>query len=670
MSSRKPLPAHPEITRARRLLQAGQPDQAQQICNQVLATEPGNAGAYNVLGGIAVQQGRPELAVGYFSKAIELDSSQPSFHQGLGIAYCNLGQLPDAVPCFRQAIALDPKDPAAHSNLGNCFQQGGDLAEATRSYRKAISVNSTYLPAYLNLAGILDQQRDHKTAVKTYEKALRAGADTPENQASLVLLHHRLGLALRQLEQTDEAIVHYNQAIARQPDFALAHNSLGGALLARNDLDAAMDCFRKALEIEPGNSRVHSNLLLTMNYFSGVTQKQLYEESLKFDSQHARGLLQGRKPFRNSRNKKKVLRIGYLSPDFREHSVAFFTRKLPGQHNREAVTVYCYADVDRPDDLTGQFQTQTDHWLSITAMENDEVAARIRQDGIDILIDLAGHTANNRLLVFARKPAPIQVSWLGYPNTTGIKVMDYRLTDAVADPNGDADPLHAEKLVRLEHGFLCYQNDESIPVVSPPPCLKQGHVTFGSFNTIKKVTSEVVRVWSQILTGTPGARLIMKANALEDETTKTRLLQAFGENGITRDRIDLVNATPHRKDHMKVYSKVDISLDPFPYNGTTTTCEALWMGVPVISLRGNRHAGRVGASIHHHIGLTELTVDSEDEYVALAKRLAGDTERLVTLRKALRPQIRESTLMNLPLFTETLEDAYRKMWVTWCNAKR
>ncbi len=670
LRSRATPPAHPEIQRARQLFQSGQPGQAEQICHQVLATEPENAEANSVLGGIALQQGRIDQAIDLFSRAIDLDSNQPSFHQGLGIAYCNLGKMTEALPCFQQAITLDPNNPAAHSNLGNFFERTGNLPDAMRCHRKAISADPTYLTAYINLANILDQQRKHKEAIKTYRKALRVGADSPDNQTNLALLHHRLGLALRQLDKTDKAIAHYEEALAMQPDFALAHNSLGGALLARNELDAALACFRQALKIEPGYARVHSNLLMTMNYLPGATQERIYKESLAFDAQHARGLLQGRQPFRNSRNKQKVLRVGYLSPDFREHSVAFFTRRLLGEHNREAVEVFCYADVERPDDLTGQFQAQADHWLSIFKMQDEEVAAHIRQDGIDILIDLAGHTSQSRLLVFARKPAPIQVNWLGYPNTTGIKAMDYRLTDLVADPQGEADRLHSEKLVRLENGFLCYQADESIPDGSTPPCLQQGHVTFGSFNTIKKVTPDVVRVWSRILQSIPEARLVMKSNALEDETTKTSLLQAFGEHGIDRNRIDLINAVPHRRDHMKMYSRIDISLDPFPYNGTTTTCEALWMGVPVISLRGDRHAGRVGASILQHIELPGLIAESEDEYLELAQKIAVDTRKLATLRKTLRPQMRESALMNLPAFTATLENAYRKMWVTWCNKRK
>ncbi|MGI9342152.1 MAG: tetratricopeptide repeat protein [Gammaproteobacteria bacterium] len=654
------------IERARELTRSGRLAEAEQICRDVLATDAANHEAHSALGGIALQAGQIDAAVTHFSRAIEIDARQPGGHQGLGIAYFNLRQYDEALVCFRRAADLDRRNPAAHNNLGNACKQAGQLRNALRSYRKAIAVSPKYLPAYINLADLLGKQRQHKAAVKAYRKALRVGDDTPENQANLAMLHHRLGLALRELDRTDEAISSYRDAIARQPDFALAHNSLGGALLARNELQDAMTCFRTALAHEPAFSRVHSNILLTMNYVADATQQQIYDESQKFDTQHAAALRE-RAPFHNSKSRKKTLRVGYLSPDFREHSVAHFTRTLLGTHNREVVEVYCYADVEKPDDLTGQFQAQADHWLAIDDLPDEEVAARIRQDGIDILVDLAGHTSNNRLMVFARKPAPIQVNWLGYPNTTGMRAIDYRLTDAIADPPGEADRLHVEKLVRLERGFLCYQTTEMVPAVAPPPSRARGYVTFGSFNMIRKVSPDVVRAWSSILRSVAGSRILLKSNALEDEGTRTRLLDAFGAHEIDPDRIELVNAVPSRSDHLELYSRIDIGLDPFPYNGTTTSFEAIWMGVPVVCLRGDRHAARVGASIMHHIGLPDLVADSEDDYVHLAQSLAGDAERLAALRNMLRPQLLDSVLMDVTGFAESLEDAYRKMWITYCG---
>jgi len=661
---------HPDIVRARELLQTGEADRAGQVCSQLLAAEPKNSEAFNVLGGIALQSGKNDLAVGYFNQALAIDPGESRFHQGVGIAHYNLGQVAEATKCFRKARALDPNDPAAHNNLGNCYKLARNFSGARRCYRKAVSVQWTYLPAYINLADVLAKKGKLKAAARTYRKALQIGGGNPDNRDNLVLLHHRLGLALRDLEQTDEAILHYREAIALQPDFSPAHNSLGGALLFRNEVQDALACFRKALEINPNYSRVHSNVLLTMNYLAECTPQQIFQESRRYDEQQAKGYLRGRKPFRNVRNKNRVLRIGYLSPDFRDHSVAHFTRSLPGEHDRGQFDVYCYADVESPDFVTRQFEEQADHWLNIADMDDDDVAARVRDDQIDILIDLAGHTSNNRLLVFARKPAPIQVTWLGYPNTTGMRVMDYRLTDAVVDPPGEADRLHAEKLIRLEHGFLCYQTAEQNPPVAPVPCLQQGHVTFGSFNMIRKVTPDVIRIWAQILNAVPDSRLLLKSGALEDEGTKTRLLAAFAEHGIARDRLELINTIPRRRGHLELYSRVDIGLDPFPYNGTTTTFEAMWMGVPVICVLGDRHAGRVGASIMRHVGFPELVAASEQDYVSLAGDLAGNTQRLIELRAALRPQMKRSAMMDAATFTATLEQAYRDMWIRWCNKKR
>jgi predicted O-linked N-acetylglucosamine transferase (SPINDLY family) len=350
--------------------------------------------------------------------------------------------------------------------------------------------------------------------------------------------------------------------------------------------------------------------------------------------------------------------------------VAHFTRKLIGAHDRDQVEVFGYANVIKPDEITSEFRAQADHWLSIVGMKDEDVVDRIREERIDILVDLAGHTADNRLLVFAHKPAPIQVTWLGYPGTTGLACMDYRLTDAVADPPDVADRWYSEKLFRLPHGFLCYQTDEPHPAVAVCPGLEQGHITYGSFNNLPKITPDVVRIWSRILNASTDSRLILKAKAFAHEKIRARYLQAFHEQGISPERLDLLGLIPGRGNHLATYSRIDIGLDPFPYNGTTTTCEALWMGVPVIGLLGDRHAGRVGASILHHVGLPELVAASEDDYVERACSLAADRQRLGMLRETLRPMMRASRLMDTGQFTQSLENAYREMWMDWCGSDR
>jgi predicted O-linked N-acetylglucosamine transferase (SPINDLY family) len=338
-------------------------------------------------------------------------------------------------------------------------------------------------------------------------------------------------------------------------------------------------------------------------------------------------------------------------------------------HDRQTVEVFCYADIMQPDAVTAHLQGLADHWQMTTGLSEDQLAERIRMDGIDILVDLAGHTAKNRLRVFARKPAPVQVTWLGYSNTTGLEAIDYRLVDAVTDPVGKADAWASETLVRLEGGFLCYGGlrDGLEPVA--PPCLKTGTVTFGSFKQPgPKVSPATLDAWAKLLTRLPQARLLVKGRSFADAPTRTSFLARLSERSVTADRVELVAGLPDATAHQAVYHRVDIALDPFPNNGTTTTCEGLWMGVPVVTLRGDRHAGRVGASLLSQIGLTDLIANSVEEYVEIALALAGNPERLDDMRRSLRPLMEASLLCDGGAFARKIEAAFRKMWQQWCEA--
>ena len=371
--------------------------------------------------------------------------------------------------------------------------------------------------------------------------------------------------------------------------------------------------------------------------------------------------------YANVREAARRLKIGYVSPDFRGHSVAYFVEPLLKGHDRQAVEVFCYAEVTRPDTVTAHLQGLVDHWLVTVGLSDEELAERIRADGIDILVDLAGHTANNRLRVFARKPAPVQVTWLGYPNTTGLEAIDYRLVDAVTDPVGEADAWASETLVRLEGGFLCYGGLKDAPEPTVPPCLKTGTVTFGSFNNPAKVSAATFDAWATLLSRLPQARLLLKGKPFADAATRALFLARLGERGVAAERVELVAWLPGTAAHLALYHRVDIALDPFPYNGTTTTCEALWMGVPVVTLRGDRHAGRVGASLLSQIGLTDLIANSVEEYVEIALALARNPGRLDDLRRALRPRMAASPLCDGRAFARKMEAAFRTMWQVWCE---
>jgi protein O-GlcNAc transferase len=334
------------------------------------------------------------------------------------------------------------------------------------------------------------------------------------------------------------------------------------------------------------------------------------------------------------------------------------------------VEVFCYAEVRRPDAVTTRLQGVADHWLVTVGLSDQQLAERIRTDGIDILVDVAGHTAGGRLLVFARKPAPVQVTWLGYPNTTGLKAIDYRLVDEVTDPVGETDAWASETLVRLEDGFLCYRGLRDGPEPTSPPSLKTGIVTFGSFNNPAKVSTATFDAWAKLLSRLPQARLILKGISFTDASTRALFLARLDQRGVAADRVELLTQLPGAAEHLSLYNRVDIALDPLPYNGTTTTCEALWMGVPVITLKGDRHAGRVGASLLTRIGLTDLIAHSIEEYVEIAVALAGNSGRLDDLRRALRLRIAASTMCDERAFACKMEAAFRSMWQHWCNLDR
>jgi predicted O-linked N-acetylglucosamine transferase (SPINDLY family) len=709
-------------------LQGGKADNAVQLINRAIRQNPFQASYFNNLGNALKEQKKLEEAVAAFSQALSIKPHYAEAHNNLGVVLKEQEKTDEALDCFERAISINPNYAEAHYNLGNRYQEQEKLAEAINCYQKTLAINPKHAEAFYNMGITLIKQKktdeaatafkqvltikpDHagayfsmgnilrvqekpgqaitsyqkatalkpdydeayfnlgntykdldnmKQAVASYQKAL---AIKPDNVDAL----NNLGLALNLSGHLDEALAAYHKVLSLEPDNAMAYCNLGLAYYTQVKMAEAVDYFRRSIAIKPDNAMAHSNLLFTLNYIAGIRQEEIYEESLRWDKQQAKELPEAGQTFENTRDKGRRLRVGYVSPDFRDHSAAYFIEPVLKAHNKNVVEVFCYANVKKPDDFSNRIRTAADHWISIAGRDDDDIANAIKKDQIDILVDLAGHSSNNNLLVFIRKPAPIQVTWLGYANTTGMQAMDYRLTDAIADPVGEVDRLHSEILVRLEHGFLCYQAEVSAPPVSEPPCLAKEHVTFGSFNNLPKINHAVVKSWSKILGAVPGSRLLLKSKPLSDEATRTRYIAMFADEGIAAERLEFYGMLPKKKDHLGLYSKVDIGLDPFPYNGTTTTCEALWMGVPVVTMPGDRHSGRVGASIMHHVGLTEFVADSVEQYIQLAQALAANRQRLAELRAGLRQQMQDSELMDRKLFTRTLEDTYRQIWVKWCE---
>jgi len=462
--------------------------------------------------------------------------------------------------------------------------------------------------------------------------------------------------------------VNYQKALKIDSQFVDAYNNTGNALKDMRKLSEAETYFRRALKIDPDFSPAYSNLLLNMNYDTQHDKQSIYAEHLRFAEHFQIKFSAESASYPNKKTINRKLKVGYVSPDFRRHSVNYFFEPVLASHNHETFEIFCYSDVINPDKVTKQLQIYADHWRSIVGISEESVAETVRRDAIDILVDLAGHTGYNRMPLFVRKPAPIQISWLGYPNTTGLSTIDYRIVDSYTDPIGLTDPYNTEVLLRMPESFLCYQPDKESPKVGPLPVFEKRYITFGSFNYFTKTSPEILSLWARILQSVPDAHLFLKAKYFTDSIVYNSVIDLFMQHGIDSERIKTFAHTPSYREHLNMYNDIDIALDTFPYNGTTTTCEALWMGAPVITLQGNAHASRVGTSLLSNIGLTELIATTQEEYVNIAVDLATDRERLCTLREGLRGRMAQSPLTDVKLFTSDLEICYKEVWEKWCKA--
>ena len=691
----------------------GQLDDAIASFRKAIQSKPDYAEAHNNLGNALRDRGQFDEAIAAFRRAIQIKPDYAEAHTNLGNAFRDSGQIDEAVASCRRALQLKPDFVEGYNNLGNALKDHGELDEAIAAYRRAIELKPLFAEAHGNLANALTNKGYLDEAIAACNRALQLKPDFVEAQSNLgnalkdlgrleeaiaayrralelrpdyAEAHNNLGNALKDLGLLDEAVAAYRRALGFKPDSAETYNNLGNALKDRGDLDEAIAAYHRALELKPVFSLAHSNLLLGLHYLQEVDAQALFEEHCRWDQIQARPLAKFIEPHTNSSAPERRLRIGYLSPDFREHSVAFFVENVLACHDRNQVETFCYADVLRPDSYTARLQKDAGQWRSITSLSDSQAVDLIRRDQIDILVDLAGHTARNRLLIFARKPAPIQVTWLGYPTTTGMSAMDYRLTDAIADPpavkqtllsaessaadwkpslHAATDPFHSEKLIRLPDVFACFHPVEDSPPVSPLPALARGHVTFASFHMLAKLNPRLLDWWVRILLQVPDSRLLLAATGLNEVSRQRWLIDFFAGKGIEGRRLEFRGRQSLRQ-YLELHHEADVMLDCHPFTGHTISCHALWMGVPVVTLAGDRHCARMVASVLSNLGLPELIARTPDEYVKIASELAGDLPRLAELRATLRERMQASPLTDGPRFTRNLEQAFREMWRAWC----
>ncbi len=643
------------------LMEQGRLDEAEAAVREALRLHPENPAAHNTLGLVLFKQSQPEQAAAHFGRAVQLQPNLVEAWVNLGDALRSLGRRDEAGASYERAAQLRPSDPGPAAKLGALLMELGRPADASLCYERALRLRPDSAILCNNLGLALLPQGRHEEARLSFRQALYLQPDLAE-------AHNNLGLALLNLGRAGEALLSLRRAVDLQPGFADAYNNLGLALAAvgqpdeavacyervvqisshharalanlgnaRKDMGLASEavaCYRQALAAQPENAAVHSNLLLALQYQANADPLEILAEARRYAQRHAASGADALKPPPHPPRQGRRLRIGYVSADFREHPVAYFLEPILANHDRQRFEIFCYAEVARPDARTQRFQGYADQWRSLLGLSDEQAAEIIRRDGIDILVDLSGHTGGNRLLVFARKPAPIQVSYLGYLGTTGLPALDYYLTDAHADPPGLAEAHYQERLVRLPECGFCYQPGEAPAVRPEPPARQLGQVTFASLNAVAKLTEEVLALWARILAAVPGSRLLLRSGA--SRQAEERICAILASHGVAPERLGLIGPVPSRVDYLKLYQAVDLCLDPFPYNGVTTTCDALWMGVPVLTWAGRMSVSRQGVRFLHNVGLDELIADTPEGCVGLAAELADDLDRLTALRAGLR----------------------------------
>jgi protein O-GlcNAc transferase len=656
-------PNHPDILHLLGVLvaQRGQPEAGLELLRRAVALNPRSADFHANLGAALVNTGHPQEAIDEFKRALELRPGHVDAGANLGLALKTQGRFDEAIEVFRKVIAARPDHAAAWRGLGDSFRITGQLEEAAEAFRREIALGAPNQHEAYNLLGVTLQVMERTgQSIEAFHKAIALRSDFAD-------AYNNLATALQAQGSMQEAIEACRKAIAIRSDISGFYSNLANLLKDCDQLDEAISVYRRAIALNPSYVFPHDNLLFALYAHPDLDPAVVFQEHVAWDRQHAQPLEKQNQSHPNDRSPQRRLRIGYVSPDFRQHSVAFFLESLLGAHDPSQVEIFCYADLNKADSYTLRLQQLSHHWRLITGMSDVDVAALIRKDKIDILVDLAGHTSDNRLLVFARRPAPIQVTYLGYPGTTGMTAMDYRLTDAFADPPGTTEQFHTEKLVRLSHGFLCYRPPAGAPEIGPTPAQANGYVTFGSFNHLAKITNVTVQMWSQIMQRIPTSRLLIKSQGLNDPAWRATLADRFSRLGIQSDRIEMLAKIPSLSNHLQLYHRIDIALDPFPYHGTTTTLEAMWMGVPTVTLSGKTHASRVGVSLLSNAGVFELIGQSHAQYVQIAVDLAQDLPRLSELHSTLRKRLTESPLMDAKAFARDVESAYRQMWQAWTS---
>ena len=609
---------------AREFCKSGRLAEADETCQALVAAHPNDAAAWHLFGIIALQSGRLPAAEERIRRAIQLLPEAAEFWCNLGNVLTTAGRSPEALTAYQTALKRRPNYAEAIHNLGVLYEREGVLPKAEEAYRRAIAIKPDYAAA-----------------------------------------HNHLGKVLCATGRMDDAAASLRRAVDLQPEDAEAQANLAEILGNQADPRGSVRHRRLASQLRPQSSVLYSDILQSLHFLPEVRPEELFQETIGWAGRFAAprpASAHANDPFAD-----RPLRIGYVSADFREHPVPLFFEPILASHDRNRFRVYCYSNSIKSDEVTRRLRAMACEWRDIALMADQAAERLIRNDRIDILIDLSGHLPDNRLALFARRPAPVQVTYLGYPDTTGLSQIDYRITDAVQDAAGLTDQYYTEKLIRIAPTCWCFDAGPNTPDPGPPPVLANGFITFGVTNRLSKVTDEMIRLWARVLHAVADSKLLVLTRAAPGQDAAIRY--RFASNGIPEARLIRAGTRP-RAEYLSLYHRIDICLDTFPYNGHTTTCDALWMGVPLVTLAGRTHVSRTGMTVLASAGLSDLVAHDPDRYVDLAVQSAADRPRLTALRTGLRGSMRNGPLGDGLGLTRRLENAYRTMWGRWCGGVR
>lgn len=639
------------------LKRLGRLEDAERSARQALALEPDYVEAHNNLGNILFEMVRLEEAGRCFERALALKPGYAEAQNNRGNVLWRLGRMMEAEQSYRLAVKQKPAYAEAHNNLGNVLCDTGRMEDGERCYRRALELKPGYAKAHCNLANALLKMEREEEAAQSYRRALAIDPEYAE-------AHSNLGLALDSLGQSEEAEQCCRRALALKPDSAEAEGKLGFVVSHTGRLEEAQEHYRRSLALNPDLPMVHSNLIMALDLSeqSGIREQQ--DERRRWFERHCGALAGSFPPHAVDPDRKRRLRVGYVSSDFYRHSASHIFGPIIRSHDRGAMEVVCYSGGRREDEVTAGLKRASQLWRTTVGVSDEALAEQIRADRIDILVDLSGHSGGNRLLVFASKPAPVQITAWGYATGTGLPTIDCFFADAVVVV-GEERKYFAEQVVDLAC-CVCYEAPEYAPEIAPLPSLAGKPFTFGCLNRIEKISDRSLELWARLLEAAADSRMLIKDTRLDDAQTREQLHRRLAAHGIGRDRVKLLGHTSHAR-HLETYRDVDLALDPYPHGGGVSSMEALWMGVPVVTLIGSTIPSRLSASILTALAMQDWIAKSDEEYVRKALDAARHLPRLAALRTGLRTRMRKSIVGDVQAYTRAVELAYRTAWRRWCE---